>query len=206
MGDLLESFNKIPTPQRILVMLLVVILLSVVFYFLVYQDLEEGIEREITRKQELLTTETDIKRKVAQKEEIMSELGDLKVRKEKVEKVLPRKAEIPSLLQKIYGQAKIVGLEIRSFEPGAEAPQNLYTEIPVAMSLRGSYDQVADFFYYVGRMERIVNIKNITMEREKGGTFGAGILTVSCDAITYRSGGKPPAAPPGAAPAGGGGH
>lgn len=196
MGDLLDNFNKIPTPQRILIMLLVAILLSVVFYFLFYQEVEGEIDRERTRKQELLTQETDIKRKVANKEEIMGELDDLKSRKEKVEKVLPRKAEIPSLLQKIYGQAKIVGLEIKSFEPRDEAPQKLYTEIPVSMELRGTYDQVADFFYYVGRMERIVNVKNISMEREGGGEYGAGLLTVSCDAITYRSGGAPPKAQP----------
>jgi type IV pilus assembly protein PilO len=197
MNELVDTLNKIPTPQRILILLLVMILMGVVFYFLFYQDLEDGIVREQDRKQQLLIEETEIKRKVAHKDEILSELDDLKLRKDKVEKVLPQEAEIPSLLQKIYGQAKIVGLEIRRFEPGAEAPQKLYTEIPVQMELRGTYDQLADFFYYVGRMERIVNIKNIDMAREAGGDFGTGQLTVSCDAITYRSGGAPaaPAAP-----------
>lgn len=191
MNGLLESFNKISGPQRLLILLLMLVGIFVGFYMLVYTGLEGDIEKEKARHDKLLLEETDIKRKVANKAEIMDELEGLRKRKEKVEKVLPQKAEIPRLLQKIYGQAKIVGLDIKSFEPGGEAPQNLYTEIPVTMQLSGTYDQVADFFYYVGRMERVVNIKNISMERKQSGAFGAGALSVTCEAITYRSSALP---------------
>lgn len=189
MNNVLESFNKISAPQRVLILLLLMIVLLVGFYMLLYSGLEDDIKVQQDKETALSTEETNIKRKVANKEEIMGELDDLKQRKAKVEKVLPQGAEIPKLLQKIYGQAKIVGLEIRRFEPGAEAPQQLYTEIPVSMELRGTYDQVADFFYYVGRMERIVNIKNISIERISGGSFGSSGLKVMCEAITYRGGG-----------------
>ncbi len=195
MNNFVDSFNKIPTPQRVLVLMLIMIGIVVGFYMLIYSPVDDDIQTQKDTRHGLLTQETEIKRKVANKEEIMGELDDLKGRKEKVEKVLPQRAEIPQLLQKIYGQAKIVGLEIRRFEPGVETPQNLYTEIPVGMELRGTYDQVADFFYYVGRMERIVNIKNISIERISGGSFGTGMLRVSCDSITYRGGGLQAQAP-----------
>ncbi|MEL6182246.1 MAG: type 4a pilus biogenesis protein PilO, partial [Myxococcota bacterium] len=84
-----------------------------------------------------------------------------------------------------------VGLNIKKFEPDGEQPQKLYTEIPVRMELEGTFDEVANFFFYVGRMERIVNIKNITMSRIGGSSYGAGELSVKCEAITYRSGVPP---------------
>ncbi len=201
MSDILDTFNKIPTPQRVLILLLVMILMSVLFYMLVYTDIEAEIKKQQDTERQLVTQQVDIERKLANKEEIMGELDELKLRKEKLEKVLPKKAEIPSLLQKIYGQAKIVGLEIQHFEPGKEAPKGLYTEIPVEMELRGTYDEVADFFYYIGRMERIVNIKNMAMQRTTAGPFGTSGLRVSCEAITYRSAPPKPAGKPGGKPA-----
>lgn len=187
MGDLVETFNKIPGPQRLLILLLVMILLGVLFYLFGWSSLEDDIKAQKDRRLALLTQETDIKRKVANRDEIMGELDDLKTRKQQVEKVLPASAEISKLLQKIYGQAKIVGLEIKRFEPGNESIKKLYAEIPVSIEVRGTYDQIADFFFYVGKMERIVNIKNISIERLSGGAYGTGPLRVTCDAITYRS-------------------
>ncbi len=187
MGDLVETFNKIPGPQRLLILSLVMILFGVLFYLFGWSALEDDITAQKDRRLALLTQETDIKRKVANRDEIMGELDDLKTRKAQVEKVLPASAEISKLLQKVYGQAKIVGLEIKRFEPGDETIKKLYAEIPVAIEVRGTYDQIADFFFYVGKMERIVNIKNISIERLSGGAFGTGPLRVTCDAITYRS-------------------
>jgi type IV pilus assembly protein PilO len=187
MGNLVETFNKIPGPQRLLILVLVMGLLCVLFYLFGWSALEDDIKSQKDRRLALLTQETDIKRKVANRDEIMGELDDLKTRKAQVEKVLPASAEISKLLQKIYGQAKIVGLEIRRFEPGNETVKKLYAEIPVSIEVRGTYDQIADFFFYVGKMERIVNIKNISIERLGGGAYGTGPLRVTCDAITYRS-------------------
>jgi type IV pilus assembly protein PilO len=160
--------------------------IGLLFYVLIWTPLDEDIAKQHELKTTLLKEETDIRLKVANKAEISEELDELRVRKLKIEKILPEKAELPKLLQKIYGQAKIVGLQIQKFEPTGEEAQALYTEIPVAMTLRGTYDELANFFYYVGKMERIVNIKNISISRE--GTFGTGELDVTCEAITYRSG------------------
>jgi type IV pilus assembly protein PilO len=190
MSGLLETLNRISSAQKVLILLLLMIAIGILFYVVIYSSLETDIEAAKVTKNTLLTEETNIKRKVANREDLEASLVDLRTRKEKIEKVLPHKAEIPKLLQKIYGQAKIVGLKIKRFEPNNEHQQDLYTEIPVSIALEGSYDQTADFFYYVGRMERIVNIKEISMERSSGGQYGQGNLEVSCQATTYRSGGK----------------
>ncbi|MBH22873.1 MAG: hypothetical protein CMH57_00165 [Myxococcales bacterium] len=188
MSDFLDTFNRIPAPQKALTLMVIMLAIGLLFYATLYSDVSSDIETANGEKTKLLKEETDIRRKVANREEIETELAELRARKLKLEKILPEKAELPKLLQKIYGQAKIVGLNIKKFEPGGEEPQTLYTEIPVAMQLEGTFDEVANFFYYIGRMERIVNVKNISMTRGGGGEFGTGELNVKCQAITYRSG------------------
>ena len=187
MTEFVDTFNKIPASRRWLMLLLAMMLLGVLFYFFGWSSLEDDITAADTKHKGLIAEETKIKVKVANRDEIMGELEALKARKAQVEKALPASAEISRLLQKIYGQAKIVGLDIVRFEPGREAAKKLYAEIPVSIEVHGTYDQIADFFFYVGKMERIVNIKNISMERLAGGAFGSGPLRVTCEAITYRS-------------------
>jgi type IV pilus assembly protein PilO len=188
MNDFIDQFNKVPAPQRWLILLVLMLGIFVGFYLLIYSGLEDEIVSQKANLDNIELQKSEIMRKIANKEEILGEIDELKRRKESVEKVLPKKAEIPQLLQKIYGQAKIVGMDILLFSPGDEKGQALYSEIPVQMDITGTYDQVADFYYNVGRMDRIVNIKNISIERKSGGSFGTGLLAVSCEATTYRSG------------------
>ena len=100
---------------------------------------------------------------------------------------LPKSAEIPSLLQRIHNQAKTAGLEIQRFERRNDAPQDFYVEIPVAMELSGTYDELANFFYYVGRMTRIVNVRGISLikQKPKGGQVDTGELKVQALATTF---------------------
>ena len=176
MSGLLETINRTSSAQKLLVLIGLMALISVGFYLLIYDDLEQAITVQATQKDTLLQQTRTIKLKVQNKDELASKLANLRGRKDQIEKVLPAKAEIPKLLQKIYGQGKIVGLSIQKFEPLSEKPRKLYTDIPVSMSLEGSYDQIADFFYYVGRMERVVNIQEISMKRK---SKNAGDLSVS---------------------------
>lgn len=56
-------------------------------------------------------------------------------------------------------------------------------EIPVSIEVSGTYHDVALFFDRVGRMERIVNILNVSMKPKQE---RATTLTTTCDAVTFR--------------------
>jgi type IV pilus assembly protein PilO len=59
--------------------------------------------------------------------------------------------------------------------------------VPISLEVRGTYHNVAVFFDKVGHMERIMNIRNVSMKpvSERSTT-----LVTTCDAITYRFKGK----------------
>jgi Tfp pilus assembly protein PilO len=54
------------------------------------------------------------------------------------------------------------------------------------MDLSGTYDELANFFYYVGRMTRIVNVRDISLTRSSSGLSAEGELKVTALATTFR--------------------
>lgn len=84
---------------------------------------------------------------------------------------------------RVQNQAKTAGLDLDAFDIMPNKEQPFYIEIPVKMKLRGTYDELANFFYYVGRMTRIVNVQNIVLTK-LGGEF-EGELKVEALATTF---------------------
>ena len=77
---------------------------------------------------------------------------------------LPDKKAIALLLSRIADRAKDSGLDVPLFKPVGEAKKDFYAEVPVEMTVRGTYHQVATFFDEVGRLDRIVNLGSVKME------------------------------------------
>jgi type IV pilus assembly protein PilO len=50
------------------------------------------------------------------------------------------------------------------------------------MKIQGSYHQIADFFFQVSELNRIVNIKDMSMNADKK---ERGQIQMSCSAVTY---------------------
>ena len=99
-------------------------------------------------------------------------------------KKLPEKEEIPSLLTSISDSGQQVGLEFLLFEPKAEKPKEFYAEIPVAMSIKADYHNLAKFFDQVARLSRIINIRDIQIGLTKGKESKE--LSTRCTAVTYK--------------------
>lgn len=195
MGELLEKFSTIPAAQKFLILVVIMALVGGAWYTLGIQDLDDQLEtarRDTVRLNNDLTNENA---KVANLRKFEEEVESLKKKREEMTDRLPADEEIASLLQKIHGQGKIVGLEINRFE--REAPQiaELFVRIPVKMTLHGTFHQIDTFFYYVGKLTRIVNVENISLVSER--TPGTTGLTATCVATTfmYRPAGLP--VPPG---------
>ena len=98
---------------------------------------------------------------------------------------LPDRKEIPELLSSISSKAREAGLEILIFRPQAENLRDFYAEIPVDIVVRGGFHNVVTFFDEVGRLNRLVNIRNIEMRNpEVKGTKMS--VQTSTQAITFR--------------------
>ena len=100
---------------------------------------------------------------------------------------LPDKKDIDSLLAKISDKAKNSGLEVELFQPSPEKYGDFYSEIPVELKVNGRFHQVAVFFNEVGDLDRIVNLKEYSIQRGKDSKAeNSDVLNVVLTAASFR--------------------
>ena len=178
-----EKIEKIKMPIRILILVGTVALLAGAFIYLVYLPktaaIAETTEQIAALNQKL--NRAKIRSKSLKKFE--AELAQVNAQFQEALKILPDSREIPTLLTTITQLGKDSNLDFRLFSPQKERQRGFYVEIPVSVSVGGSYHDVATFFDRVGRMDRIVNIINVSMKPVK---LLSTNLNTTCTAITYR--------------------
>lgn len=186
MNEMIDKFNAVPLGQRVLGLIVLCFALGAGAYTLVLQGIYEQIEQQQTLAAELQREKESLDQLKRNRAQVLAELEQLKRQLLIAQEKLPKDAEIPSLLQRIHNQAKTAGLEIMKFQRRDDVPKDFYVEIPVEMQLTGTYDELANFFYYIGRMTRIVNVQDIGLVRSDSGLTPDGGLKVSARATTFR--------------------
>lgn len=194
MNDFVDKFNTIPLAQRVVGLILILALGFVGFYFVLYEPLTNEIGAQTQKLVQLQREKERLDQLRRNRAIVIAQLEKLKAQLLIAQEKLPQDAEIPSLLQRIHNQAKTAGLDINKFRRLPDRPQQYYIEIPVEMELRGTYDELANFLYYVGRMTRIVNVQNLDMTRVTKGMVPDGELFIKAQGTTFRYA-KPGAAP-----------
>ena len=180
--SLIEKIEVIKMPIRILILAGTLIVFAGLFIWLIYIPKTEEISKSQASIEKL---DVELNRAKAQRKK----LPKVREEKKKVDqqfaaalKLLPNDKEIPELLTTITKLAVDSNLDIPKFTPQKNRVKGFYAEVPISLSIKGTYHDVAIFFEKVGNMERIMNIQNVTMKPERESST---VLNVTCDAITY---------------------
>ena len=163
MSDFLDQFDKVPNSQKLLLLVLLMFGIGVGYFFLFQSEIEEQIEQERNRYTTLSNQSAQLRAGADDIDRIRAEIQELCERQSTFLEKLPPAEEIPSLLQSINQQAELTGLAIQVFERKMVVPGPNYSTIPVELKLEGTYDQISDFFYFIGRQQRIVNVSDISL-------------------------------------------
>ena len=67
------------------------------------------------------------------------------------------------MLRDIDYEAKQAGLRVDRFEPQVEAQQGDFAAVPLKMTVRGNYHEIAVFLDRLSKMPRIVNVTDLNM-------------------------------------------
>ena len=188
----LEKIESLSQVQRIIISVGSFVVIAGIFIYFLYLPKYEKInslKKQLTDLEQKLST---AKRNAADLKKFQAKMKEAEAQFNMAMKKLPETKEIPSLLTAISDSGQQVGLEFLLFEPKKEKKKEFYAEIPVAMSMRGDYHNLAIFFDQVARLNRIVNITNIQMTRAKGKGKAAGELIAKCTAVTYKFIDEPP--------------
>ena len=185
MAITLETFVKLPTSRKIVILVVLIAVVVGLFFYLIYWpnlDMlkKKKAEVEVLERQvrELRTVAANMKRFQEEAVKLREELRVAIMQ-------LPTSKEIPSLLSNISQLGKDSGLEFLLFKPIGEVNKEFYAEIPVEIRVKGTYNNVAVFFDKVGKLPRIVNISEVSMDTAKE-VLGRWEINTSCTATTFK--------------------
>lgn len=189
--NIIDKLNKIALWQKALVVFTLALGIPVAFYFGSWAPLDQQIEQVSNQQLEL---ERRYKEQKAVADDLVTFQQNTKRLEEDLKVALtqlPQEKEIPSLLRDIYTLGKKSGISFKTFQPLAEGSRPMYTEIPIRLSMTGTYHEVAVFFDRIGKLSRIVNISELQLASTKADSDADVVLNVDCIATTFMfAGGK----------------
>ena len=185
MSQIVDQFLDRPKKQQIGFYVGSLLFVLIVFWLYVYSPSLKALAK-LEEQRDTLDTQIAFERRVARNlDKFRKEVGELDGKLSAVLLELPNKKEIPDLLESISNLARDAGLDVSLFKPKGEVMQEFYAEVPVEMSVEGSFHQIASFFDEIGQLPRIVNVNQIALRDPKVTDEHISVKS-DCVATTFR--------------------
>jgi type IV pilus assembly protein PilO len=167
--SLKDDFAKWPWFAQLLVFVGIAIVIIVLVYFFSIKDMKRSI---IAYNSEWSKLQIDIAKGRENKqrtEQFKQELQRIEAQLNFLKKILPEKEELADLYTKIQERASHFGLKVIMFKPAPKPnDKQYYVEYPIDITLNSDYHGLAKFFEDIGKLQRIVNVNDISLQ---GKTF-----------------------------------
>ncbi len=158
---------KLPPLAKAGVGALLVALIGVAYFVVFYGDLASSISAEQTREARLRAELSTARQNEFSYQKDLAELSDRQQRQRELVKILPIDTEYPAFLSALQNVANVAGIALTAWSPLPEVPDQFYSRVPMKLSLKGRYHQVAKFFHGVGQLDRVINMENIALTEPK---------------------------------------
>ena len=154
-------------------------------YFFVWQDRMPELQKREDQEQALRNEFHTKHAKAVNLAVYKQQLADIEKSFGALLRQLPSKTEVPNLLVDISQTGLASALQEKLFQPGAEAKKDFYAELPIKITLTGTYHDFGAFVSGIAALPRIVTLHDITITPlEKSGGFDQ--LQLDVTAKTYR--------------------
>ena len=183
MESLYNKVGRMEPAAKVAILLVSLAVVGISYFFGAYRgvkDQRDQLESSLSREKKNLR---EAKKQYRIFVKVKRQAEALKATNKRLARSLPDVGEIP--LGEIHKRADAAGVQLTSIERQEEEEHLGYARIPIQMSLKGQYHRVMEFFWKLGKMDRIVKVSNIKMEHPKL-VEGQVILEISCQAATYR--------------------
>jgi type IV pilus assembly protein PilO len=196
-SDAVESLRKVelseldvnnlgswPLPVKVIACVLLLVAGLGLGYYFYLQDLQ-------TQLQQQQAQEETLKQEFSSKASQAANLDAYKVQMKEMEesfgmllRQLPSDTEVPGLLEDITRTGLESGLEFEEIKLQPESIQQFYIELPIQISVVGTYHDLATFVSAVASLPRIVTLHDFAIKQSD--PDNASRLAMSVLAKTYR--------------------
>lgn len=180
------DIKNLPVYARIIIAVLPAVLLSVLIIFLVIRPKQKEI-KNLDAKLDRQNNEIAVdEAKVAKLPFLIAENKRLQSKWDELKQQLPEESEVSGLLKQVSDRSLLAGLDMRSWKPQKRKryPGGVVYEIPVSVSVSGTYHNFGGFLSSLTKLNRIVNVNNIRMGNPKLKDESS-VLKISFTAATF---------------------
>jgi type IV pilus assembly protein PilO len=182
-GDLdVNNIGAWPTPVKAIILALILALVLVLGYFLYLTDKQKTLEAAEKQEQ---TLREDYKAKAfdaANLDEYRQQMVEMEASFGALLRQLPSDTEVPGLIEDITTTALDNELSIQSIDLQPERKAEFYVELPITITVTGSFHDLGAFVSGVANLSRIVTLHDFTIKPEDSPAR----LQMSILAKTYR--------------------
>jgi type IV pilus assembly protein PilO len=157
---------------------------AVATYIFVYDEQVPELQKREDTEQQLRQEFKNKHAKAVNLEIYKQQLKDIERSFGALLRQLPGKTEVPNLLVDISQTGLSAGLEEKLFQPQAEQKKDFYAELPIKITLTGSYHQFGEFVSGIAALPRIVTLHDIEIKSANKDAYDQ--LTLDITAKTYR--------------------
>lgn len=179
--DALKPILPYPMWAKAAAVAVIAVTLVVLYVFLGWRPLQDEIAQAEQRvQQEQLRYERN-QRLARNLPEKRRQYEQLKKQLQVALAMLPKRSQIPELLEQMSWTARNAGIEFYEFQPQGEVARKIYAEVPVSLKMIGTFRQLMAFLKNVGELPRIVNVSGLQIQKRTGSQ-----LSINGRAVTYR--------------------
>lgn len=183
--DLSAYTANIPPRQRVALGVIFVTLVAVIYWQFFLRS-EWAVRSEVQAELAQLRAKVEQTRQIAsQKAPLEQEVKALEALLQQTILKLPAEKEIPSLLKRVAGLGWETDLDVAMFKPGSPVAKEFYTEVPVQLKVLGTYHNLGTLFERLGRLERIVNVADLTIRPAAKGQKAGDSIQADFGVVTY---------------------
>ncbi len=180
-----------PAPIKLIVLLILFVALLFGGYWFLIKDQYVQLDKVVSEEGELKQQYESRAFKVANLEAYREQMVEMEKSFGALLKQLPADTEVPGLLEDITNTGLGSGLEIESIKLKPETSKGFYIELPIDISVSGSYHDIASFVSGVASLPRIVTLHDFKISPAGGGKDASGdVLRMTVAAKTYRYSGE----------------
>jgi len=160
-----EFLEKVRCTHLLLAGLGVGFLLISAYFFTLYQDTQVELAKLQKQRTQMAQQLTNHKQLVAQKDYIAKNLAHTTGRLDALKRQLPRERDMPGLLKEVsgFGSGRAT-FDITKFQLEGGRVSDFYKEIPVAITLRGSFWDTLDFLDKMQNRLQLVSFSDLQMD------------------------------------------
>jgi type IV pilus assembly protein PilO len=191
--QLAQDFNTLdpkdpglwPLAPRVVILFgLLIVLLGAAWWFgwkVQLEDLNTQKNQENSLKEEWLGKKTQ----AVNLEEYRRQLAEIDRSFGALLQQLPDRSEMGDLLVDINKAAQSRGLSVELFKPGGEAVKDFYAEVPITLTLIGSYHDIGSFTGDIAKLPRIVTLNDINLALAPSNKDGGLIFKTTAKTFRY---------------------